>query len=215
MPKTAFIDGAYWVDKKGKQRPIPSQPIAAGYLNNGNIGFVSSIVAETGEPHNFLYEFQNNTWAKVDEKRYSRFDDCLFSQLNGQEVEYWMKWSDKRRIWHNHNLQSSIVESQIDLEDINNQSIFGHKQLTFKISDNKTSLTYWVKPAPYTGIPSIFDVSLILDGKRINMKNGYCETSLAHKYLLLQKFGGDGLYLIDLETGISMFEELKHATWIN
>ncbi len=41
------------------------------------------------------------------------------------------------------------------------------------------------------------------------------DASVAHKYLLLQRFWGGGLELIDLETGDSVFGKLKAATWIN
>ena len=133
--------------------------------------------------------------------------------LNGRGSGVW-DWKRERRVWHpRHTANRYVIDRQfVRQSDVSFNS--GKGTLTFGINGRTSILTFFIAPGPDTGATLTFGITLQVEGQSLAKLPGQCETSLAHKYLLFDRFWV-GQTLIDLETGESVLGELKLATWIN
>ncbi|MCZ6719325.1 MAG: ankyrin repeat domain-containing protein [Gammaproteobacteria bacterium] len=186
-------------------------PVAAGYLEGETLG-VTIHVPTLGEPHAFLYAWQDGTWVLLDNKYCGRFDSCGFKALNGRRSNNVWNWQQERRVWHPSHASNRYVVNRQMARNADGSPNSG--TLTFDIDGQTSILTFFVEPGPDTGATLTFGITLQAGSRPLKELLGQCETSLVGKYLLFDKFWG-GLRLIDLETGDSVLGELKLATWIN
>ena len=189
------------------------KPVAAGYLNHNKIGIAMRIGLPADDSYNFLYALEDGAWVLLEQKHCGRFDTCRFESLNGRGSGVW-DWKRERRVWHpSHTLNRYVVDRKF-IRDSEVEFNSGKGTLTFGINGRTSILTFFIAPGPDTGATLTFGITLQVEGQRIAELPGQCETSLAHKYLLFNRFWV-GQELIDLETGESVLGELKLATWIN
>ena len=189
------------------------KPVAAGYLNHNKIGIAMRIGLPADDSYNFLYALQDGAWVLLDKKYCGRFDTCKFESLNGRGSGVW-DWKRERRVWHpRHTANRYVIDRQF-LRDSDVEFNSGKGTLTFGINGRTSILTFFIDPGPDTGATLTFGITLQVAGQSLAKLPGQCETSLAHKYLLFDRFWV-GQTLIDLETGERVLGELKLATWIN
>ncbi len=187
------------------------RPVAAGYLDGDIFGVTMGIALPWDTDYAFLYALQNGTWVLLDEQNCGRFGVCRFGALNGRRSDVW-SWKQERRVWHpSHALNRYVVNRQV-VRDADGSPESG--TLTFDINGQTSILTFFLDRGPDSGATLTFGITLQAGSRPVEELLGQCETSLADKYLLFNKFWG-GLRLIDLETGESVLGELKLATWIN
>ncbi len=189
------------------------KPVAAGYLEQNKIGIVMHIGLPADDSYNFLYALEDGAWVLLEQKHCGCFDTCRFESLNGRGSGVW-DWKRERRVWHpRHTANRYVIDRQfVRQSDVSFNS--GKGTLTFGINGRTSILTFFIDPGPDTGATLTFGITLQVEGQSLAKLPGQCETSLAHKYLLFDRFWV-GQTLIDLETGESVLGELKLATWIN
>ena len=91
----------------------------------------------------------------------------------------------------------------------------GMRFITFRFNNHQSTLFYSAEEGGL-GVPHLYTSSLHLQTYRDTTPVELCapcRTSIGYKYLLFK--GGNGLKLIDLETGEQPLRTLKYATWVH
>jgi len=189
-----------------------------GYLKNGGLAAINDRLRPDDNSDIFLYEFNKGKWTLVKQRYCRRFEDCSFDDISGRQ---WSDWREESQIWHPMLALNPFIIDRDKAQDTSGQlytkrggddwryirlSVKGHESILYHYSEKGDEgfglYTYSVYLKTYK------------DNKPIELSNVQCNTSVEYKYLLLNKYFGEGLELIDLETGEGVLKDLKFAFWI-
>jgi len=189
-----------------------------GYLKNGNLATINVVYGKDYKSDVSLYEFDKDKWTLLKQAHCRLDEDCGVDDLNSHN---WRDWRGGNEVWHSMLLlnpfivdRNKLADAPADLPvkkehgDLNciRLSINGHESVLYYFTE-----TGDMTPGPYT-----FSMYLksYKDTKPVDISDDQCDTSVEDKYLLLNKYWGKGLELIDLETGEKIFKDLIFAFWI-
>lgn len=192
---------------------LSANPVALGYLKSGEMALAINTIGPTDGTHAYLYILRSKgTWEMVKEKACGRFDNCQFGEINGRSLD---DWHFKRAIWHEqHRENHFLLSKEIQIER-GTEYDYKNATIQFKINNQISALTYTTISGPDTGATLTLGVGLrIGDGEKITLTDQQCKTSFALRYLLLMRFWGKAMELIDVGTGKSLFGPLAFATWV-
>ena len=189
-----------------------------GYLKNGNLVAINERLRPTDDSDIFLYEFNKGKWTLVKQRYCRRFEDCSFDNISGHS---WRAWRKESQIWHPMLSLNPFIIDRDKAQDTSGQLYTkrgGDDWRYIKLSVNgHESIVYHYSEKGDEGF-GLYTFSVYLktykDNKPIELSNVQCSTSVEYKYLLLNKYFGEGLELIDLETGERVLKDLKFAFWI-
>lgn len=190
-----------------------------GYLKNGSLVVVNERVKPADDSDIFLYEFDKSKWTLVKQRYCERFENCGFNYVSGKR---WSAWRKESQIWHPMLSLNPFIVDRGKVQDTSGQLYTrrggGGDRGYIKISVNghQSILYHYSEEGAHSFGLYTFSIYLktYKDNKPIELSNEQCNTAVEYKYLLLSKYSGKGLELIDLETGEKLLKELKFAFWI-
>jgi len=212
--KLPFKIGEVHVDGKTRWNSL----YRAGYLGDGRLAVVKESSLPFEDSYNYLYALEGNEWALLGVTYCHRYHDyeCSFHSLNGRRFT---TWRDDSEAWHPmlylnpFVIARGIVKDSKKGLDVPGQR--GMRFITFRFHNHESTLFYSAEEGEL-GVPYLYTSSLHLqtyrDTRTVELC-APCETSIGHKYLLFK--GGNGLKLIDLETGEQLLGTLEYATWVH
>lgn len=190
----------------------------AGYLKDGRLGVVKESSLPVEYSYNYLYALEGNEWVFLGVKYCYRYHDyeCSFHSLNGRQFT---EWKEESEAWHPMLYLNPFVVARgaVGRSDpgLDLPGKRGMRFITFRFNNHQSTLFYSAEEGEL-GVPYLYTSSLHLqtyrDTRPVELC-GPCSTSIGHKYLLF--YGGNGLKLIDLETGEQPLSTLKYATWVH
>lgn len=195
---------------------FPAQPIVAGFTKEGRLALVMQSGYPFDDTDNFVYVLKGNEWVLEKTVYCHRFDSCRFPYISGHDDDSLRK-HEQLRIWHERQAKNPFIASRKILTDKDENGILSEigGELTFDFKKSRSVLTFHTETGPDTGATLTFGIELkIDDGEPLPLSTVQCETLLTGKYLLLYRFWGEGIELIDIETGKSIFGMLKFAEWL-
>ncbi len=190
----------------------------AGYLKDGRLAVVKESSLPLEDSYNYLYALEDNKWVLLGVTYCYRYHDyeCSFHRLNGRQFTEWKKESEA---WHPMLYLNPFVVARgavgrlvpgLDLPGKR-----GMYFITFRFNNRQSTLFYSAEEGEL-GVPYLYTSALHLQTPRDTTPVELCapcRTSIGYKYLLF--YGGNGLKLIDLETGEQLLSTLKYATWVH
>lgn len=195
---------------------FPAQPILVGVTKEGLKALVMESYYPFDDTDNFVYVLKGDEWVLEKTVYCHRFDPCRFPFVSGHDDNFLRK-QKQLKIWHEHQAKNPFITSRkiLTYKDENGSLSEIGGQLVFSFKKSKSVLTYHTMPGPDTGAMLTFNIDLkINDGESLPLSTVQCEAVLVGKYLLLYKFWGEGIELVDIETGKSLFGTLKFAEWL-
>lgn len=209
-----FKIGEAYVDGKPRRNSL----YRAGYLEDGRLAVVKESSLPFEDSYNYLYALEGNEWAFLGVKYCYRYRDyeCSFHSLNGRRFT---TWRDDSEAWHPmlHVNPFVVARGTVGHPDpgLDLPGKRGMRFITFRFNNHQSTLFYSAEEGEL-GVPYLYTSSLHLQTYRDTRPVELCapcRTSIGHKYLLFK--GGNGLKLIDLETGEQLLSTLKYAMWVH
>ena len=202
--------------------------ILSGYLKDGRLVALYEAVRPADDSDMYLYAFDGKEWVLVEEKycgRFGTFGDCILSPMSSRG---WRSWKKESQVWHpklafNPFVVARGIAKRTGTGFIHNEGTYdphhkgGWKYVKFSFNGLDSILYHSSERGAHNFGLYTFSIYLQTDqdSKPVELTTDQCNTAIESKYLLLYKYFGGGLHLIDLETGERPLEGLKFASWVH